>query len=179
MAIGATIYSFDVALSDVDRGVYETLELKLARHPSETLDYFVTRVLAYCLEYAEGISFTRGLGEGDEPAIWIHDLTGRLTAWIEVGHPDAAKLHRASKAVPRVAIYAHRNVEVLKQKLAGAAIHRVSEIAVFAFDRAFLDQLGAAVQRRTALDLSVTERHLYLTIAGKTLETVLVEHRIE
>src|SRR5260221_2253341 len=103
MAIGATVYTFLIAVSDVDRGVYESLELKVARHPSETLDYLVTRVLAYCLEYAEGIAFTRGLGEGDEPAIWIHDLTGKLSAWIEVGNPDPPKVHRARKAAPRVA----------------------------------------------------------------------------
>src|SRR5580704_15405238 len=103
MAIGATIYTFTVQLSDMDRSVYETLELKVARHPSETLDYLVTRVLAYCLEYGEGISFTKGVSEGDEPAIWIHDLTQKLTAWIEVGSPDPDKVHRASKKAPRVA----------------------------------------------------------------------------
>lgn len=179
MAIGATIYTFAVSLSDVDRSVYETLELKLARHPSETLDYLVTRVLAYCLEYAPGISFTKGLGEGDEPAIWIHDLTGKLTAWIEVGSPAAAKVHRARKAAPRVAIYVHRDLEMLRRKLAAESIHRASEIPLIAFERSFLEPLGAAIERRTTLDVSVNDRHLYVTVGGKTLETALVEHRIE
>ena len=179
MAQGATVYSFDVSLSDADRGVYETLELKLARHPSETLDYLVTRVLAYCLEYREGISFTRGLGEGVEPAVWIHDLTGKLTAWIEVGSPDPAKVHRARKAAPRVAIYAHRNVDVLRRKLAEGEIHRAEEIPIFSFDRGFLDQLAGSVDRRTKLDVSVTGGHLYVSAGNKSFETAVTEHRIE
>src|SRR4051812_47354462 len=98
MALTATVHHFDVELSDVDRGVYESLSFKAARHPSETAEYLVTRVLAYCLEYTEGIAFSKGgLSEPDEPAVVVRDLTGALRAWIEVGSPDAARLHRASK----------------------------------------------------------------------------------
>jgi len=179
VALGPTIHTFAIALSDVDRSVYETLDLKVARHPSETIDYLVTRVLAYCLEYAPGISFTKGLGDGDEPAIWVHDLTGKLTAWIEVGSPAAAKVHRARKAAPRVAIYVHRGVELLRTKLAGEGIHRASEIPVIGFERSFLEPLGALIERRTSLDVSVNDRHLYVTASGKTFETALVEQRIE
>ena len=102
MALTATIYNFDVQLSDVDRNVYETLSLRVARHPSETEEYLVTRVLAYCLEYADGIAFSKGIAEPDEPAVVIRDLTGALRVWIEVGSPDAQRLHKASKASPRV-----------------------------------------------------------------------------
>jgi uncharacterized protein YaeQ len=178
MAQGATIYTFSVSLSDVDRSVYESLELKVARHASETLDYLVTRVLAYCLEHAPGIAFTKGLGEGDEPAIWIHDLSGQLVTWIEVGSPAPAKVHRASKAARRVAIYAHRNAELVREKLAAETIHRAEEIPIYSFDRAFLDGLSAAVDRRTVLDVSVTDRHVYVSVGGKTFETPIAEHRL-
>ena len=102
MALASTIYTFDIELADTDRGVYETLALRVAQHPSETEEFLVTRVLAYCLEYTEGIEFSRGLAEPDEPAIAIRDLTGAWRAWIEIGAPDAARLHKASKAAPRV-----------------------------------------------------------------------------
>src|SRR5262245_11314920 len=104
----ATIYTLSIDLSDIDRGVYETLELRVARHPSETAEYMLTRVLAYCLEYTEGIAFSKGLSDPDEPAISIRDLTGALQAWIDVGAPEAARLYRASKASPRVAVYTHK-----------------------------------------------------------------------
>ena len=119
MAQAATIYSFEIQLADVDRGVYQALALRVARQPSETAEYLLTRVLAYCLEYTEGIAFSRGLAEPDEPSLFVRDLTGGLQLWIEIGAPDAARVHRASKAAPRVAIYTHKDPEQLVRQLAG------------------------------------------------------------
>ena len=102
MAQGATLYNFDIELADTDRGVYESLALRVARHPSESEEYLVSRVLAYLLEHAEGIEFSRGVSSPDEPAIVIRDRTGVMTTWIDIGMPDAARLHKASKAARRV-----------------------------------------------------------------------------
>jgi uncharacterized protein YaeQ len=104
MAQTATIYNFDIDFADDDRGVYESLSLRVARHPSESEEYLVTRVLAYCLEYTGGVAFSKGLCEPDEPAIVVRDLTGAIRSWVEIGTPDAARLHKASKASPRVAL---------------------------------------------------------------------------
>jgi uncharacterized protein YaeQ len=173
MALSATVYNFDIQLSDVDRGVYESLALRVARHPSETEEYLVTRVLAYCLEYAEGISFGKGLAEPDEPAITVRDLTGALRAWIEVGAPDAERLHRASKASPRVAVYTHRDAAAFARQLSGARIHRAEALEIYGVSRPLLDGLVARLDRRTRLELAVTERHLYVTIGGETLDGVV------
>lgn len=173
MAAGATIYVFDIRLADADRAVYETLALRVARHPSETEEYLLTRVLAYCLEYREGIAFSRGLSDPDEPALAVRDLTGALQAWIEVGAPDAARLHRAAKAAPRVAVYAHRDPAQLAARLAGERIHRGEHIEFFAMDRELLAALAGRLQRRMAFDLSVAERHLYLTLDDGTLSGVV------
>lgn len=169
MALTATLYTFTVALSDVDRGVYETLEVKAARHPSESETYLVTRVLAYCLEYAEGIAFSRGLSEPDQPAIAVRDLTGALRSWIEVGAPDAARLHKAAKAAPRVAVYTHRDPANLRRQLAGERIHRAEALELYAIDLDLLGQLARRLQRRMTLELSVTDRHLYLSVDRDTL----------
>src|SRR6476469_2264618 len=98
MALTATMYHLQIGLSDVDRGVYETLDLRVAQHPSETMRYLLTRTLAYCLLYEPGIAFTRGLSTTDEPALWIKDLQGQLRTWIDVGTPSADRLHKARKA---------------------------------------------------------------------------------
>ena len=169
MALGATIYHFTIRLSDVDRGVYEALELKVAKHPSESDEYLVTRVLAYCLEYAEGIAFSRGLSSPDEPPIAVRDLTGVLKAWIEVGSPDAARLHKAAKAAPRVAVYTHKDPAQLLRSLQGERIHRVEAIELYSLGRELVAALVARLERRTGLDLSVTDHHLYATIGGETL----------
>src|SRR5215217_7284636 len=105
LALTATIHNFDVELADSDRGVYESLALRVARHPSESEEYLVTRLLAYLLEYAKGIEFSRGVSEPDEPAIAVRDLTGAIKTWIEIGTPGAARLHKASKSGARVAVY--------------------------------------------------------------------------
>ena len=178
MALTSTIYNINVELSDVDRGVYETLDLRVAMHPSESAEYMATRVLAFCLEWTEGIEFTSGLSNGEEPAIVVRDLTGRVTAWIEVGMPDADRLHRAAKAADRVAVYTHREIRNVLGQLDGRRIHRAAEIPVYSFPRGFIDDVASLFDRRVKMSLSVTERHLYLDVGGRSLVGVLEEHRL-
>ena len=173
MALGATIYSFHIDLADSDRGVYQALELRLARHPSESEPYLLTRVLAYCCEYAEGITFSKGLSEPDEPSLSIRDLTGSLLAWIDVGSPEAARLHRAGKAAPRVAVYTHKNPEQLAARLAGERIHRLEALEIHAFDPAWLAELGARLERRMIFSLTLADRNAYLSIGESTLTTLI------
>jgi uncharacterized protein YaeQ len=173
MALSATMYVFEIELADSDRAVYETLELRVARHPSETGEYLLARVLAYCLEYTEGIAFSKGLSDPDEPAIAVRDLTGALQAWIEVGAPDAARLHRASKATPRVAVYAHRNAAQLAARYAAGRIHRRESLELYALDSDWLSARAAELTRRMKLALTVAAQHLYLTIAGETTSAVI------
>jgi uncharacterized protein YaeQ len=176
MALTATIYNFDIQLADVDRGVYETLAFKVACQPSETEEYLMSRVLAYCLEYAEGIAFSKGIAEPDVPALEVRDLTGALQLWIDVGAPDAARLHKASKASPRVAVYTHREPRHLMQALTGERIHRAADLELYAIDRPLIDELVTRLDRRNKWALSVTDRHLYVTIGDETLEGDVVRH---
>ena len=170
MALSATIYNFDIQLSNVDRGVYETLSIRAARHPSETAEYLATRVLAYCLEYTDGVTFSKGLAEPDEPAVVVRDLTGALKVWIEVGSPDAARLHKAAKASPRVVVYTYKEPAQLAKQLEGERIHRAHEIVVYGLPTSIVEGLVARLDRRTAFELSVTEGHLYLSIGGETID---------
>jgi uncharacterized protein YaeQ len=169
MALTATIHNFDIELSDHDRGVYESLSLRVARHPSESEPYLVARVLAYALEYREGISFSRGVSDPDEPAIVIRDLTGAMTSWIEIGTPDADRLHKASKASPRTVVYVHKDPTQFMNQLAGAVIHRAERLEIYAVDRALIDHLVARLDRRMAFSLSVSERELYVSIGNDNL----------
>jgi len=169
MALTATIYNFSIGLSDVDRAVYENLSLKAARHPSESAEHLVTRVLAYCLEYAEGIGFSRGISSPDEPALAVRDLTGALKMWIDIGSPDAARLHKAAKAAPRVAVYTHKDPAQLRQQLSGEKIHRAEALKLYAIDRDVISGLVKRLERRMAFDLSVTDRHLFISIGNTTL----------
>lgn len=179
MAIGATVHTFAVQLADVDRGVYEELTLRVARHPSETAEFMVTRLLAYLLEFEEGIAFSEGVAATDEPAVLVRDLTGALIAWIEVGAPDAERLHSGSKAAERVAVYTHRDPAKVLARFAGKRIHRAADIVVHSFDPGFVDAVAAGVQRRNDLTVSVTERQLYLELGGLSLSSAIHDHPLE
>ncbi len=179
MARNATVHSFEISLNDADRGVYEALEFRLARHPSETAEYLITRVLAYCLEYGEGLAFSSGgLSNPDAPALEIRDLTGQLRSWIEVGTPEPARLHKAAKASPRVAVYAHRDLSGLLERLAAEPIHRAGQIELYAIDPTLLGALATRLDRRVRFDLAVSGGELYVSMADLTLSGAVTAHRV-
>jgi uncharacterized protein YaeQ len=132
MALTATMYHLHVALSDVDRGVYEALDLRLARHPSESERYLLTRLLAYCLSYEEGIAFSKGgLSSASDAPITVTDPTGALLAWIDIGSPSAERLHKASKLAPRVSLFTAADLPSLRREAASRPIHRLADIDVW------------------------------------------------
>ena len=169
MALTATIYNFDVDLSDSDRNVYESLALRVAQHPSESDEYLIARLLAYLLEYAEGITFSRGVSEPEEPMISVRDLTGRVSNWIEIGTPDAARLHKASKTGARVAVYCHKEGAQWLKGLAAAEIHRADALELYAIDRGLIAELVSRINRRMAFSVSITDRELYVSIGTDNL----------
>jgi uncharacterized protein YaeQ len=179
LALSATVFSFDITLSDTDRHVYEQLSLKVARHPSETDEHLWTRVIAYALEYTEGIAFSKGgLSDTEEPAITIRDLTGSLRGWIEIGAPSADRLHKASKASPRVVLYTQKDPRILLRGYEGAKVHRAESIAVWAVDQELLEGLSARLDRRMVLGLSVSGGELYFDFAGEVVHGVVVRHSL-
>lgn len=179
MALNATIATFEIALNDADRHVYEELSLKVAQHPSETAEYLWTRVLAYCLEYTEGIAFSRGgLSDVEEPAITVRDLTGTLLTWIEIGAPDAARLHKASKATPRVALYTHKDPRNLLRGYEGARIHRADEVDVFAVPTELLEELVPHLDRRVRCSLSVSGGEMFFDFNGTLVQGAVEPFRL-
>ena len=175
MAAGAVMHTFDVRLADVDRGVYDELALRMAQHPSETSAFMVTRLLAYCLEYGDGIGFSDGVSATDEPAVLVRDATGSITAWIEVGAPDAERLHRGSKLADRTVIYSHRDPSRLLPTWAGKKIHRADTISLRTFDPGFVDAVAAEVARRNTVTLSLVDGQVYCDINGVSLSSALHE----
>ena len=130
-------------------------------------------MLAYALEFAEGIAFSRGVSDPEDPTIAIRDVTGTISAWIEIGAPDAARLHKASKAADRVAVYTHKDPQQLLRNLAGERIHRAESIELYAVDRALVRDLAARLERRMSFSMSVAERTVYLSIGTDTLSGVV------
>ena len=171
MALSATVHHVELALSDVDRSVYETLDFRLARHPSESARYLVTRLLAYALSYEEGIAFSKGgISSTDEPPLAVRDRTGVLQVWIDVGAPSADRLHKAAKQADRVVLYTSVEPRLLQKEAATREIHRIDDIDVWRFEPAFLGELESLLTRTVRIEIARNDGKLYVTCEGKVIE---------
>jgi uncharacterized protein YaeQ len=179
MALTATVYRLGITLSDVDRSVYQRLDLRVARHPSESARYFWLRMLAYCLAYEDGIAFSKGgLSDSDEPPVSIHDPTGILISWIDVGSPSAERLHRASKAARRVALFSSAERALLEREAASRKIHALEEIQVYLLEPRFLDALETHLEKHLELELVRNSGSLYVTFPKALVEGSIIETRL-
>lgn len=179
MALPSTLHRFELGISDVDRGVYEQLEFRIAKHPSETSEFAIVRVLAFALEFTEGLEFGPGLCEASEPALSIRDAQREIATWIDIGGPAAERLHKASKKTGSVVVYTHRDVTHLQKDWSGKKIHDREKIRVVSIPRNLIRALTPCLDRTNKWDVLRTEGILYVTAGGETHEGVLEEHRIE
>lgn len=175
MALPSTIYRVNIQLSDIDRGVYESLQATVARHPSETEERLVARLLAYALFFEPGLAFTKGVGAGDEPDLWLKGADDRVLLWVEVGLPEPERLIKAGRHAARVAaVVCGRALPAWEQqhlqKLAG-----VSNLTVLRFDQPFINNLAAGLDRSITWSVTVNDGNLYLDAGADSFETVLQE----
>ena len=171
MALPSTIYRASIQLADVDRNIYEQLQTTVAQHPSETAERLVARLLAYALCYAPQLTFTRGVGAGDEPDLWVKGPDGRVALWVEVGLPEPERLVKASRHAGRVVLVACGPSLPRWQEQHLTKLAPIANLTVIGLDQGFLHRLVAHLQRSIAWSLTITAGSLYLSIAGETLET--------
>jgi len=170
----ATVYRLTLELSDIDRGCYETLDFRVAQHPSEGLDRVVTRILAYALLYEEHLEFGRGISDAEEPDLWSHDLTGRLLHWIDVGTPGADRIHTASKKASSVTIVCHKRPDALAREMTGRRIHNADAISVIYLDPGFIERLAGALDRTSSWIVVHTDGELNVTVGNDSFATSVV-----
>jgi uncharacterized protein YaeQ len=175
MALPSTIHRFRIDLSDVDRGVYEQLEFQLARHPSETEDFTVARVLAFALEHREGLAFGKGLCVAEDPAVSVPDDQGGTALWIDIGAPSAERLHKASKYAGEVCVYTHKDIAKVTGAWVGKTIHRAERIRVVGLPAEVVQPLAERLGRSNAWSVLRTAGQLYVTAGGETFEGSTVE----
>ncbi|MBA2665200.1 MAG: YaeQ family protein [Bradymonadaceae bacterium] len=180
MALTSTIYRFQFTVSDVDRSVYESLDVRVACHPSESVSYLLTRVLAYALELRQDLSFGRGLSTPDEPAISAPNAIGGLALWVEIGQPSAAKMHKVCKQADEVRVYTHKDVELVLAGLVGQNVHRAEAVEIVAIPAPLLEALSERLDRKNTWELLRTEETLYVTVEdGTTYQGRLDTRRLD
>ena len=174
MALAATLYDFQIALSNVDRGVEAQLQLKVARHPSETMERLWLRVLAYCWLYEERLAFGAGLSDPDAPDLETRDYTQVVTRWVRVGKADPAKLQRAvdqnANAQVCVLFENPERMTAFLEEGRAAKLNRLSKARFAAADAELLSALAVDETRRHKLTVTLVGDHFYLDRAGETFD---------
>jgi len=174
MALPSTMYRTTIHLSDIDRGVYETLRATVARHPSETEERLVARLLASALFHEEDLEFTKGISAGDEPDLWSKGGDGRVLLWVEVGLTEPERLIKAARHAERVALLACGNALPNWERQQLPKLVGVTNLTIRRVDQGFIQQLVALLERSINWEITVTEGSLYLQTEGKSLETTLI-----
>ncbi len=168
------LYRFQIELSDVDRGIYQTLDFRLAQHPSETLTYLLTKFFAYVLNYESGLQFSPGgLSDPDAPALQKTGDNGSTELWIEVGNPSAKKLHKATKTAKQVIIYTYKSVPVLLEDIKNNEVHRAGEIKIISFDPKFLQSLEQHVGKNNRWSILHQQDQLDINMESVSFSSVI------
>ena len=162
----------------MQRQVYESLDLRVAQHPSESERFLCARVLAYSLEFEDSLRMGKGLSTTEEPAMMLHSPDGRLLRWIDVGVPSADRLHRASKLSERVAVYAHKDPRRLLEEAAKKSIYRAEHIEIFCFEPSFLDALVKTLDREVSWTVLREDDRLLVSHAEHSFQSTLRQLRL-
>lgn len=173
MALTPTIHRAALELAHVDRGVYARLAASVARHPSETAERLVLRLLAWALCYEEGLAFTRGIAAGDEPELWSHEPDGRVDLWIEVGLPEPERLLKAARHARRVVLLAAGANRWRWESAHLPACARAANLSILGLDFALVQQLAERLERSVAWSVTVSGGTLYVTDGDTTLQAPL------
>ena len=173
MALKATIFKAALQIADMDRGYYADHALTIARHPSETDERMLLRVLAFALHAGPGLEFGRGLSTDDEPDLWQRDLTGRIRLWIDVGLPDDKLVRRGCGRADEVVIYAYgRGAELWWERSRGA-LERARNLRVLSVPAAASQALARLAQRAMQLQCTVQDGHVWLSDNDGAVEVTL------
>ncbi len=170
MANTATIYRYQLELSDIDRGVYESMVLRVARHPSEDEERMVVRMLARAIAHEEGLEFGRGLSNVEDAALWTHAPTGEVATWIDVGLPAADRLHRANKHASKLLVFTHKSEASLRKEWSTRKIHRAETIQVYRLPPELVRDLAQDIARKMTW---------YVTIQGEVVSIADGERSVE
>ncbi|OQW43559.1 MAG: hypothetical protein A4C66_08530 [Nitrospira sp. HN-bin3] len=173
MASNATIYKAVLQISDLDRQYFQDHTLILARHPSETEERLMVRLLAFALHANEALSFGRGIGTEDEPALWQRDVTGTIELWIEIGQPDEKTLRQACGRAKQVIVYAYgaRSAEVWWANQS-TALDRLKNLSVTLIPMDSVRALAEISRPTMQLQWTIQDGHLWI---GDGVQTIQIE----
>ena len=173
MALGATIFKAEIQIADMERHYYRDHALTLARHPSETDERMMVRLLAFALHADDALAFGKGLSAEDEPDLWQRDLTGAIEVWIDVGQPDEKLVRRACGRASRVYVYNYGgNVAEQWWKQAGDKLKRSANLGVISIPLAESRAMAKLAQRTMRLQYTIQEGEVLISDGQDAVQVV-------
>ena len=173
MALKATIFKADLQVADMDRHYYGGHGLTIARHPSETDERMMVRLLAFALHANEALTFGKGLSTDDEPDLWRKDLTGAIEQWIEVGQPDDRRLLKASGRAAQVIVYSYGNTSNIWWNQVAGKLERARNLQVFNLPAAATMELARMATRTMQLQCTVQDGQVWIANGEETVQLEL------
>ena len=155
MSLKPTIHKFQIDLADMNREVYQSLSLTVARHPSETAERMLVRVLAWCLNTQEGLSFGRGLSTAEDADVWVHSLHGSIRLWIEVGEPLVERIKKATRQAEEVKVYSFNSKAGVWWTQNQAELASL-DAAIIQIDWAGVQNFAGLLERTMELSISIS-----------------------
>jgi uncharacterized protein YaeQ len=174
MALKATIFKAELQIADMDRHYYQDHALTIARHPSETDERMMIRILSFILHASDSLQFGKGLSADDEPDLWQKDLTGAITLWIEVGHPDEKRILKACGRAEKVFIYSYSSTSHIWWNQISSRIERAKNLTVVNLSSATSLALAKMAQRNMQLQCTIQDGQIWVTANGETVQIDLM-----
>lgn len=169
MAIKPTIYKLRIALSDLERNHYDSLNLTVALHPSETPERMMARVMAFCINAQPGLRFTKGLSEIEEPDIWLRSSDNKILLWVDVGEPAADRVKKATRQADQVRVYSFNSKSDVwwQQNQGKLAQHQA---LIYRFDHGQITTLATYMTRTMDMSVTITGDSAYVATANGEIE---------
>jgi len=179
MALSATLYRFHIDLADIERNVYESLDLRVAAHPSEDSLRVVVRLLARVILHEEGLEFGRGLSVVEDPALQTISAIGDIDTWIDIGQPSAERLHRASKRANRVIVVTDKHENPLRKEWSSRPIHKADAVELVRLPSTLVSSLADQLERKMQWYVTILEGALSVAVGEQNVEGELVRQTME
>jgi uncharacterized protein YaeQ len=161
MALNSTICKLKISLSDMDRNHYDSLNLTVAQHPSETAERMMVRILVFCINAQERLEFTKGLSAADEPDLWVRSLDGQLMLWIDVGEPSLERVKKASRIAHETKVYCFNRKSTTWWDQGREQFTQL-KAAFYRFDWESVQAMAKLQQRTMQLSVTISENSAFI-----------------
>ncbi|WP_425666874.1 YaeQ family protein [Vibrio tubiashii] len=161
MALKPTIYKFRISLSDTNRDLYDSTQLTVAQHPSETVPRMIARILAFCVKWQPELALTKGLSTTEEPDLWVKSLDDQIQLWVDIGEPSLDRIKKSCRLAKQVDVFSFNSKSDVWWEQTKNKVHQY-DASIYRFDWNGIEALSEVVERSMDLSVMITGDSLFV-----------------